>query len=277
MIGSLNFFSIREEGEQQYKECMDDEADMHSIIIPAGVKEGDILPVVIGFHGQPKREKSPKDYIFLRKVRSVVERLIENGEIEPVILVLPVFRYKGGNWPWFNPVKFKQKVVDVIKNKSEVKGIVTGQWSAFGHSGAAGCGGGGLNQIDLINPDAVGFFDTCLGDGWQKAVKKLHKKKIKTINIFSVETAGFRPRQHPEYQAMFDFGRAFSPLGIDPVKCPVLHPGKKLRTLEHRCSATDDGIVKAFVIDTGIGVKAHKAVVEPAVEYFLKEFCKFKK
>jgi len=205
-------------------------------------------------------------------VQKLVTGMIDKREIKPVILVLPAFKFKGGNWPRFNPVKFRQKIVKVIAEQSKIKNINITKWGAFGHSGAAGCGGGGLNQIAAITPGFVGFFDTCLGEGWQNAIKALHKKRVPVINIYSVETAGFRPRQFPEYQAAFDFGRAFAPLDINPVKCPDIIPGDKLRKLKHRCSATEDGIIKAFVIDTGVGVKAHKAIITPAVKYFLKQF-----
>jgi hypothetical protein len=255
---------------------MEDEADMHKIIIPKGVKDGDTIPVVIGFHGQPKRGKNPRDYEFPGLVQKNVTSMIDNGEIVPIILVLPVFRFKGGNWPAFNPVNFKNKINEIIQQKSNVKNLKTNRWIAFGHSGAAGCRGGGLNMIASINPSNVGFFDTCLGDGWQTAVKTLHKKKIQTLNIFSVETAGFKPRQFPEYQSTFDFGRAFLPLGITPVTCPKIVPGKKLRDLPARCSETKDGIIKGFVVDTGVGINAHKGIVIPALKYFLNEFCGLK-
>lgn len=245
-----------------------EEADQHRIVFPKGLVKGKSYPVVVAFHGQPKRGKNPRDYSFMEPVQQQVLKMVDEKDIQPVILVMPAFRYFGSNWPWFQPKKFKDEVVQ----KLEAAGFGATAWYAFGHSGAAGCGGGGLNQIHLMNPAGVGFFDTCLGDGWQKEIAALQKAKVATFNIHSVETAGFKPKQHPEYQADFDFGRAYSPLGIDPVECPGQHPGKKLRTLKHRCSATKDGVVKSFVIDTGEGVEAHKAILEPAISFFLKYF-----
>ena len=103
-------------------------------------------------------------------------------------------------------------------------------------------------------------------------MKQLQKAGVKTFNIHSVETAGFKPKQRPEYQANFDFGRAYAPLGIEPVPCPKVHPGTRLRKLPYRCSATSDGLIQSFVVDTGEGEAAHKAILEPAITYFLKYF-----
>ena len=187
--------------------------------------------------------------------------------IRPVVLVLPVFRFEGGNWPWFDPARFKKEVVARL----EAEGIEAGDFYAFGHSGAAGCGGGGLNQAHLLEPAAVGFFDTCLGAGWREALGALRKAKIPTVDIRSVETAGFSPRQRPEYQASFDFGRAYAPEGLEAVACAGPHPGARLRDQPFRCAKTADGIVRAFVVDTGQGEQAHRDVVAPAVEFFLEE------
>jgi len=87
-----------------------------------------------------------------------------------------------------------------------------------------------------------------------------------------VETAGFRPRQRPEYQSNFDFGRAYGPLGIIPIECPKEHPGVKLREQKYKCSSTKDGVVKSFVVDTGEGPKAHTEVLKVGLRYFLNKF-----
>jgi hypothetical protein len=247
---------------------LSEQADQHRIVIPAGIQKGKSYPVVIGFHGQPRRGKDPRDYMFMAPVQRTVLRLVESGDIEPVILVMPVFRFLGTNWPKFNPRLFQKKVMELLAKE----GIEAREWYAFGHSGAAGCGGDGLNQIHGISPDGVGFFDTCLGKNWQQEVKQLQKAGVKTFNIHSVETAGFKPKQRPEYQANFDFGRAYAPLGIEPVPCPKVHPGARLRKLPYRCSATSDGLIQSFVVDTGEGEAAHKAILEPAITYFLKYF-----
>ena len=247
---------------------MQNPADQHEIVFTKGVKAGGTYPVIVGFHGQPKRGRSPGDYMFLQPVKDLVNQMVSSGEIKPVILVLPVFRFTGGNWPYFNPKKFGQKVKEILEqNKIKVK-----NWYAFGHSGAAGCGGGGLNEIHVLKPAAVGFFDTCLGAGWSKEIKTLQKKKIKTLTIHSVETAGFKPKQKPEYQHYFKFKRAYEPAGLFAVPCPQVIPGKKLRPQKGKCSATKDGIITGFILDTGEGKEAHRAILEPAIRYFLKEF-----
>jgi len=244
---------------------MDDPADQHRIVLPAPLDGTVAHPVILAFHGQPAPDRDPRDYWFPDAVQTQVEELIRTGAVQNAILVIPVFRYVFGNWPQFHPGTFRDHVEALLLER----GIRTEKWVAFGHSGAAGCGGAGLNEIHLARPFAVGFFDTCLGPGWQKAVSTLQEKGIPVLNVFSVETAGFRPKQRPEYQADFDFGRAFSHLGIEPVQCPDIHPGDQLRSLPHRCSATADGVVRAFVVDTGEGEQAHMDVVKPALTYFL--------
>lgn len=247
---------------------MSDQADQHRIVLPKGWEKGKSYPVVVAFHGQPKRGKNPRDYMFMAPVEQKVMEMVDDKEIEPVILVMPVFRFYGTNWPMFHPKRFLQKIEEILSEDE----ITPTDWYAFGHSGAAGCGGAGLNQIHLIDPKGVGFFDTCLGDGWKNEIAALQRAKIKTFNIHSVETAGFKPKQRPEYQADFDFGRAYSPLGIDAISCPEKQPGPNLRTLDHRCSATSDGVINAFVIDTGEGKQAHKDILDPAIDFFLKYF-----
>jgi hypothetical protein len=246
---------------------MEEPEDQHRIVLTPGVIPGGRYPIVIGFHGQPKRGTAPRDYWFPGFVADRVTALVAEGEIRPVILVLPVFRYEGGNWPWFDPVRFKKEIAAQLANE----GIEASDVYAFGHSGAAGCGGGGLNFAHLMKPAAVGFFDTCLGAGWREALGALRASKIPTVDVRSVETAGFSPRQRPEYQAEFDFGRAYAPEGLEKVACEGPHPGERLRDQPFRCAATADGVVRAFVVDTGKGEQAHKDVVGPAIEFFLKE------
>jgi hypothetical protein len=247
---------------------MTDPADRHTVVLTPGVEPGGRYPVVVAVHGQPKRGRDPRDYWFVGHVRELVMSMVERGLIEPVILVLPVFRFEGGNWPWMNPKKLRDRVEELLA----AHGVEGGDWYAFGHSGAAGCGGAGLNQAHLMGPKAIGFFDTCLGAGWEEALAAARKAGIRCLDVHSVETAGFRPRQTPEYQSGFDFGRAFGPAGMEPVACPAVHPGERLRDQGHRCAASPDGLLTAFVVDTGEGSEAHQALVEPAVRFFLTEF-----
>ena len=242
--------------------------DQHRIVFTKGVTSGGSYPVVVAFHGQPKRGKNPRDYMFMEPVQRLVTQMVEKGEIKPVILVIPVFRFVGENWPWMNPKKLKDKVKEILDDHN----IKATDWYVFGHSGAAGCGGAGLNQAHRMKPKAVGFFDTCLGKGWRQELSYLRKAHIKTVNIHSVETAGFKPRQRPEYQSGFNFGRAYKPEGLKPIKCPSTHPGLKLRTQKFKCAATDDKIIHAFIVDSGEGQEAHMALIKPAVRYFLVHF-----
>lgn len=246
---------------------LEDPADQHRIVLLPGVEKGGTYPVVFAFHGQPSRGKLPRDYWFMDHVTGVATALVRKGGVRPFVLALPVFRFQGGNWPYFNPAKFAVEV----RARLEAEGIGVGDAYAFGHSGAAGCGGGGLNQAALLRPKAVGFFDTCLGDGWKAALRELRDARIRAVDIRSVETAGFSPRQRPEYQSGFDFGRAYAPEGLAKVKCPDARPGERLRDQPFRCAATGDGLVRAFVVDTGEGEEAHRALVAPAMEYFLEE------
>jgi hypothetical protein len=261
-------FKWRPPGAPAVSYEMPEPADQHRIVIFPGAVRGDGAPVVVGFHGQPKRGKAPRGYRFAGVVEEVVSGMIARGELRPVVLVLPVFRFHGGNWPGFDVKKLRAEVTRILSGE----GIEAGEWFAFGHSGAAGCGGDGLNRAHRMKPKAVGFFDTCLGRGWQEEIPRLRKRGVATVNVHSVETAAFRPRQRPEYQSAFDFGRAYRPLGIDPVKCPASHPGERLRDQEYRCAATPDGVVRSFVVDTGEGVEAHRALLPVALRYFLAEF-----
>jgi hypothetical protein len=241
--------------------------DQHRIFLHPEIEKGGQYPVVVGFHGQPKRGKNPRDYKFLKAVRKTVADMVQRGLLKPFVLVLPVFRFYGQNWPGFDLLPFRKTIEERLA-KLDIQG---GDWYAFGHSGAAGCGGDGLNRAHRLEPKKVGFFDTCLGTGWQKEIGILKKRQIGTINIHSVETAGFRPRQRPEYQASFDFGRAYRPLGLRPIPCQKTYPGARLRDQPYRCAATEDGVIKGFVVDTGEGVEAHEAVLAVALRYFLMQ------
>ena len=53
---------------------MSDPEDQHRIVLMPGVEKGASYPVVVGFHGQPKRGKDPRDYGFLTKVQNFVEK-----------------------------------------------------------------------------------------------------------------------------------------------------------------------------------------------------------
>ena len=245
--------------------AMENTLDQHRILLHPDVKKGAAYPVVVGFHGQPKRGKNPRDYKFHQGIEETLVEVMREGGTKPFVLVLPVFRFNGQNWPGFDPASFRTAVEAQLTSI----GVRAGGWYAFGHSGAAGCGGDGLNMAHRLEPKAVGFFDTCLGKGWQAEIGRLRKKGIRTINIHSVETAGFRPKQRPEYQSNFDFGRAYKPLGMKPVSCSNIHPGEELRDQPYRCAATDDGWIGGFVVDTGEGQAAHEALLRVALRYFL--------
>ncbi len=247
---------------------LDSQEDQHRIIIFRNAKTSNKTPVIVGFHGQPAREKNPRDYIFGSKALEVLQNTINNKELSNVILVLPVFRFIGQNWPGFDLVDFKKKVLDILKERS----IESGDWFLFGHSGAVGCGGDGLNQAHRIHPKAVGFFDTCLGNGWQQAINSLSREKVNTVTIHSVETAGFRPKQRPEYQADFDFGKAFKPLNLLPSSCPSMLPDAPLKNHTYKCSASSDRTIEALMVDTGEGQQAHADLLPIALKYFITRF-----
>jgi hypothetical protein len=242
--------------------------DQHRIFLPPGLKKGGTYPVVVGFHGQPKQGKAPRNYKFVKNIPATVAAVAKEEQLTPFVFVMPVFRFMGQNWPDFDVRAFRKEVENQLKKRE----IVAGDWFAFGHSGAAGCGGDGLNQIEQMSPRAVGFFDTCLGRGWRRAIFELQKRGIETVNIHSVETAGFRPKQVPEYQSTFDFGRAYGPVGMSPVPCPKIHPGKRLRDQKYRCAATKDKVIQGFVVDSGEGQPAHEALLPMAIRYFLRRY-----
>jgi hypothetical protein len=247
---------------------MDEPEDQHRIVLYSGVEKGGIYPVVVAFHGQPGKGRDPRQFRFPGAVEQQMAHLIESGRIQPAILVVPVFRFVVQNWPRFDVAAFRKKVETMLR----AEGIEVTFFLAFGYSGAAGCGGDGLNQAHRMRPKAVGFFDTCLGKGWQEEIGRLREQGIPALNIHSVETAGFRPRQQPEYQDWFDFGRAYGPLGLAPVPCPENPPGERLREQAYRCAATADGVVEGFVVDTGEGLEAHRKALSVGTAYFLEKY-----
>jgi hypothetical protein len=153
------------------------------------------------------------------------------------------------------------------------EGIAISRTLLFGHSGAAGCGGDGMNRAHAIRPAAVGFFDTCVGRGFGWEVRALLRERIPTLIVHSVETAGYRPRQVTEYLSTFDFGKVYAPLGLRPdPQCPRHALGVPLRDQAYSCATDPARIARAFVVNTGEGQQAHDAVVPVALRYFLREY-----
>ena len=224
--------------------------------------------MVIALHGQPKRGVAPRDYRFGATVARVAESLVERGDVPPLVLVLPVFRYLEVNWPGFDLPQFRATVA----RRLAAEGVEASAYYVVGHSAAAGCGGEGMNGAHRMAPAAVGFFDTCLGGGFRSAVRALRKAGIPTLITHGVETAGFRPRQPREYMTTFDFGRAYAPLGLEPSACPQRVPDAPLRPQPFRCAADPGASTRAFVVDTGTGEEGHNAVVPVAFAYFLREY-----
>jgi len=248
---------------------MRDVEDQHRIVLTRGVVRGGRYPAVVAFHGQPRRGQAPRDYAFPRTVTDVALDLVERGEVEPLVLVVPVFRFQGQNWPHFDLAPFSAEVARVLAGE----GIAISRTLLFGHSGAAGCGGDGLNRAHTIHPAAVGFFDTCVGAGFGREVQALQRERIPTLIVHSVETAGFRPRQVTEYLPTFDFGKVYGPLGLHPTPhCPAPALEVPLRAQPYRCASDPENMVRAFVVDTGDGQKGHDAVVPVALRYFLREY-----
>jgi hypothetical protein len=248
--------------------AMEAPEDQHRLVLPPGLEPGAEVPVVVGFHGQPARGRDPGGYWFPGAVEELTLGWVREGRLRPFVLVLPVFRFVGSNWPGFDPRAFRAKVEELL----EAEGLRAGPWYAFGHSGAAGCGGDGLNQVFRLAPAAAGFFDTCLGPGFVQVLGELEQRRTPTLVVHSVETAGFSPRQTPEYQSGFDFGLAYGPAGLAPIPCPEKHPGGRLRPQKWKCAASPGRHVRAFVIDSGEGAEAHQATVEPALLFFLEEY-----
>lgn len=249
---------------------MDDPMDQHRVLLLRGVERGRAYPVVVALHGQPRRGQAPRDYRFPKTVADVARELVNPGEVEPFVLVTSVFRFEGQNWPHFELESFMAEVKRVL---DEV-GVTPGGLYVFGHSGAAGCGGAGLNHAASAKPDAVGFFDTCVGAGFGQAIRALANLRVPTLILHSVETAGFVPRQPVEYDANFDFGKVYAPLGLKAAACPAQVPDAPLRSLDYRCARNDSGLTQAFVVDTGRGEPAHEALVPVAMRYFLRQYLK---
>jgi hypothetical protein len=247
---------------------MSEPEDQHQIVLPEGVTAGGSYPILVAFHGQPKRDDAPRAYAFPRVVADVVVDLVRRGEVEPLVLVLPVFRYRGVNWPSFDPSAFRRRVEEVLRDER----IEPRALFFVGHSGAVGCGGEGLNVVHRAGPAAVGFFDTCLGAGWRRELRALAKARVPTLDVHSVETAGLVPRRSGEYLSTFDFGPVFQTAGLAPAPCPERLPEVPLREQPSRCAADPDGTVRALVIDTGEGQAAHDAAVPVALAYFLRQY-----
>jgi hypothetical protein len=240
--------------------------DRHRIVV-VGRRAAGAYPVLIALHGQPKRGQSPRGYAFLPKVIDVTSDLVRRGEVQPLVVALPVFRFAGLNWPAFDLVAFRAKVEEVLA----AEGVIAKDFYVVGHSGAAGCGGDGLNRAHRIRPTAVGFFDTCLGSGWRDEVRALQGARVDTSILQSVETAGVQPRHLREYDGRYDFGQVFRTVGLGPVACPTHLPDAPLRSQPYRCAADHDGVVRAFLVDTGEGEEAHNALVGVALAFFLRE------
>jgi hypothetical protein len=247
---------------------MSDPEDQHKILLTRGVEKGNAYRVVVALHGQPRRGQAPRTYVFPRVVADVTRQLVQANRIEPLILVTPVFRFEGQNWPEFEFAAFIQEVRRILSDLGlSIKGTY-----AVGHSGAAGCGGGGLNRVSDASLNAVGFFDTCVGAGFLQQVKTLERNRTPTLIMHSVETAGFQPRQTVEYDAHFDFGKVYSTIGLHRATCPQRLPEAPLRDLDFHCATNDAGTMLALVVDTGQGEKAHEALVPVALRYFLQEY-----
>jgi hypothetical protein len=263
-------FAFRPSNGPEASYAMQSPEDQHRIVIFPGVRPGKTCPVVVGMHGQPPRGKSPRDYEFGPIVVREAASMVEREEVPPFVLALPVFRFEGQNWPGLDLGELRQKTEEILANN----GLSAGSWYVFGHSGAAGCGGGGLNRPTSLSPKGVGFIDTCLGASFGGAVRDLHREKIPTLIVHSVETAGFPVRQKTEYSSTFDFGRAYRPLGLLPCDCPVGDLPHRLRDQPYRCAATGDGTVRAFVVDTGEGLAAHMEALRVGTRYFLRAMLK---
>jgi hypothetical protein len=248
---------------------MTDPRDQHQILLSPNLENTRIKPVIL-FHGQPRRGSRPRDYEFPRVVVKTVQQMLDHREIEPLILIIPKFRFEGENWPKFYLDEFLVQVNDQLSSK----GIVLERPYVVGHSGAAGCGGAGLNFVAKVEPSAVGFFDTCIGPGFIDSVTELLRKRIPTLIVHSVETAGYRPKQRTEYLSSFDFGKVYRKVGLSPSACPNQLPDVPLRELEARCSTDETQNTLALVVDTGEGEAAHNAVVPVALRYFLRRYLK---
>jgi hypothetical protein len=259
-------FAWRPPGGDEAAYAMKDPEDQHRIVI-VGRRAAGAYPVLVALHGQPKRGQSPRDYAFLQRVIDVTTDLVRRGDVEPLVLALPVFRFGGVNWPAFDLAAFRGNVEKVMA----AEGLAAKDFYVIGHSGAAGCGGDGLNRAHRMRPVAVGFFDTCLGAGWRDEIRALQRERVPTSILQSVETAGVQPRHLREYDGRYDFGQVFRTVGLAPVTCPSHLPAAPLRPQPYRCAADADGLVRGFLVDTGEGDEAHNALVGVALAYFLRE------
>ncbi len=247
---------------------MSDPEDQHRVLLMRGVEKSRAYPVVVALHGQPRRGQAPRSYAFPRLVANEARELVRTHGVEPFVLVTPVFRFEGQNWPSFGLTEFMVEVRRILSGE----GIAVRGTYYVGHSGAAGCGGGGLNRVAEASPTAVGFFDTCVGTGFVQQARALAQLGVPTLIIHSVETAGFHPRQPAEYDANFDFGKVYSSIGLHAASCPALLPEAPLRRLPFRCATNDTATTQALVVDTGDGERAHEALVPLAMRYFLREY-----
>ena len=261
-------FAWRPPGANAEAYALDEPEDQHQIVLSPKVAPGASYPVILAFHGQPKRGEAPRRYAFAARVIEATKQAVDEGRVRPVVLVLPVFRYVGMNWPQFDVVAFQNEV----DQRLGAEGVSASGYYVVGHSGAAGCGGDGMNRVHRMHPAAVGFFDTCLGRGWRDEVKRLREARVPTLLIHSLETAAFSPRQPIEYSPTFDFGRAYGPAGLSAIDCPAELPRAPLRAQPYRCSADERGITRGFIIDSGEGEEGHNALVPIALDYFLKTF-----
>lgn len=249
---------------------MNQAEDQHRIVLTDGTIPGRAYPVIVAFHGQPRRGQAPRSYGFPREVEEVSRELVESRAVPPHVLVLPTFRFEGQNWPSFDISAFLERVDQVLEQQA----IRREGTYFFGHSGAAGCGGEGLNRVASLKPpaSAVGFFDTCIGPGLVRAVQDLSRQGVTTLMMHSVETAGARPRRTIEYDASFDFGSVYRTMGLSPSACPLHLPDVPLRSQPYRCATDASGATRALVVDTGTGERAHNAIVKVAMRYFLQEY-----
>jgi len=261
-------FPWRPPGGSAEAYAMEDIEDQHRIVLPAGSAKGGAYPVLVAFHGQPKRGDAPRNYAFAAKVIDTATRAMKGSDVRPVVVILPVFRYFGTNWPQFDVDAFRGEV----ERRLAELGIESNGYYIVGHSGAAGCGGDGMNRAHRMRPTAVGFFDTCLGPGWRDEVQRLRAARVPTLLMHSLETAAFSPRQATEYLPTFDFGRAYGPAGLSPAACPTELPSARLRDQPYRCSADERGITRGLIVDSGEGEEGHNALVPIALEYFLKQY-----
>jgi hypothetical protein len=260
-------FAWRPEGAKASEYLMTDPLDQHQILIMPGVERG-APNAVIALHGQPRRGQLPRDYEFPRVVADLAQKLVASREVAPFVLLIPRFRFEGRNWPAFALKTFLAKANEALASE----GIELSSPLVLGHSGAAGCGGLGLNHAVSVEPRAVAFFDTCLGPGFSTSVNELTERGIPVLILHSVETAGYRPRQATEYVSSFDYGRVYRGIGLIPTNCPVHVPDAPLRPLGYHCAANLGKTTQAIVIDTGEGERAHNAVVPVGLRYFLMQY-----